>query len=203
MGPETFLIGHALSNDFKVLGIYHHKIIETAILTTSNAVFPDRKPTRTWALKDLTQTFIGEKIQAGQDGHSALEDARATRPVLLWCLEHQQRLRDWGVATRRQLEGLPPLTSNSADEDVQNDASTSVISSLPAHDSRFDDLKVRIDKEKESPGYASSTPHCQKGTDARTVQRGPASNNSTLNPEWTIDPDSVQTDTQTSHKNGW
>lgn len=195
-------LGHAFSNDLKVLGIYHKNIIDTAIVT-SKAVFPDRKPPRTWALRELTQKFMGVTIQAGQDGHSALEDARATWAVLLWCLEDQQRLRAWGVQTRRQFEGLAPLTSNSPDEGVQNVASTSVISSVAAHDSHFDDSRVRTNEDESGSDYASSTLHCQRGTDGiinKNEKRGLTPNNSTLDPEWTLDPDSVQT---YMPDNGW
>jgi DNA polymerase III epsilon subunit-like protein len=93
---ETVLIGHSLNNDLDVLGIIHPKIVDTSILT-SEAVFNDLLPgqalSRTWSLKTLTKELAGYDIQAGKQGHSAFEDAIATRDILIWCIRNQKLWR--------------------------------------------------------------------------------------------------------------
>ncbi|CAI7589085.1 unnamed protein product [Penicillium pancosmium] len=92
MNPNTILIGHSLDNDLDVLGILHHNIVDTAILTAEAVFLPVSHTTRMsrrWGLKPLVDEFLNRDIQVGK-GHSALEDACATRDVLFWIKEEKR-----------------------------------------------------------------------------------------------------------------
>ncbi|KAJ5737120.1 uncharacterized protein N7483_002245 [Penicillium malachiteum] len=101
---ETVLIGHALNNDLDVLGIVHLNIVDSSILTC-DAVFPDlpsdKAQPRSWGLKTLTKEFLGYDIQNSKNGHSAMEDAYATREVVTWCITQPDRLNEWATWHRK------------------------------------------------------------------------------------------------------
>ncbi|KAJ5626944.1 hypothetical protein N7528_004371 [Penicillium herquei] len=101
---ETVLIGHALNNDLDVLGIVHLNIVDSCILTC-DAVFPDlasdKAQPRSWGLKTLTKDFLGYDIQTSRNGHSALEDAYATREVVTWCITNTDQLDEWAKQQRK------------------------------------------------------------------------------------------------------
>lgn len=100
---DTVLIGHALHNDLKVLGFYHFKIVDSQILTAEAVTIllpPDQTLSRRWGLKDLTKALLEDDIQAGKKGHSALEDTRATRDVVIWCIRNPEPLKVWANKAR-------------------------------------------------------------------------------------------------------
>ncbi|KAJ6157676.1 hypothetical protein N7470_005268 [Penicillium chermesinum] len=94
---KTILVGHSLQNDLNVLGIIHRRVVDSALIT-AEAVWPEHPPSkrfpRIWSLKNLTRWLLGYDIQNGW-GHSALEDACASRNVVRWCLRHPDGLRAW------------------------------------------------------------------------------------------------------------
>ncbi|KAJ6114521.1 hypothetical protein N7486_000299 [Penicillium sp. IBT 16267x] len=106
---DTVLVGHALFNDLNVLHFTHLRIVDSSILTC-DAVFPDHpveKPIpRIWGLKVLTKELLGYSIQGSKLGHSALEDSRATRDLVMLCLEDPKKVRQWGIKTRQAEEKL-------------------------------------------------------------------------------------------------
>ncbi|KAJ5973755.1 hypothetical protein N7481_010965 [Penicillium waksmanii] len=102
MDADTILIGHSLDNDLEVLGILHHNIVDTAILTAEAVFLPISHTTRMsrrWGLKPLVDEFLNRDIQVGK-GHSALEDACATRDVLFWCMCNPHLLHVWAGKNR-------------------------------------------------------------------------------------------------------
>ncbi|KAJ5780200.1 Exonuclease RNase T/DNA polymerase III [Penicillium paradoxum] len=105
MDSETVLIGHSLNNDLDVLGIIHWNIVDSSIIT-SEAVFYTVHATeslnRTWSLKTLASELVNYDIQAGKQGHSALEDAHATRDIVIWCLRYPEHLKVWADNAREQ-----------------------------------------------------------------------------------------------------
>ena len=107
MDSETVLVGHSLNNDLDVLGIIHWNIVDSSIIT-SEAVFYTvhaREPlNRTWSLKTLTSELVNYDIQVGKQGHSALEDAHATRDIVIWCLRYPEHLKVWADNARDQEE---------------------------------------------------------------------------------------------------
>ncbi|GKZ77663.1 hypothetical protein AnigIFM56816_011403 [Aspergillus niger] len=100
---DTVLIGHDIKNDLNCLGIIHPRIVDSTILT-AEAVFRPRWETqrfrRTWSLKTLSSVFLDRFIQGGANGHSALQDAVATKDVVVFCLEQPECLKIWAEFTR-------------------------------------------------------------------------------------------------------
>ncbi|CAI7602075.1 unnamed protein product [Penicillium glandicola] len=107
MDSETVLVGHSLNNDLDVLGIIHWNIVDSSIIT-SEAVFytvhASESLSRTWSLKALTNELVNYDIQVGKQGHSALEDAHATRDIVIWCLRYPEHLKVWADNARDQEE---------------------------------------------------------------------------------------------------
>ncbi|OQD69210.1 hypothetical protein PENPOL_c002G08535 [Penicillium polonicum] len=106
LNRDTVLIGHALQHDLRTLSLIHGRIVDTAIVT-SEAVFPSvsAKTTlpRVWGLDTLAEELIGIKTQGGEEGHNSLEDALASREILIWCLRRPQCLKGWAEKTRESL----------------------------------------------------------------------------------------------------
>ncbi|EED19596.1 RNA exonuclease, putative [Talaromyces stipitatus ATCC 10500] len=103
---ETILVGHALQNDLNVLGIFHPRIVDTAILA-AQAVFLDhqgKKFPQTYGLKKLLACFVNMAIQTGKRGHDCLEDTLATREVAIWCMRNPESLKTWGSRTFAEYE---------------------------------------------------------------------------------------------------
>ncbi|XP_054855268.1 interferon-stimulated 20 kDa exonuclease-like 2 [Eublepharis macularius] len=73
------VIGHAIHNDFKALKYFHPKSAtrDTSKIPLLNrkAGFPENESA---SLKRLTKQLLHRDIQVGQNGHSSVEDARAT-----------------------------------------------------------------------------------------------------------------------------
>ncbi|KAJ7307119.1 hypothetical protein JRQ81_009101 [Phrynocephalus forsythii] len=73
------VVGHAIHNDFKALKYFHPKSLtrDTSKIPLLNhkAGFPENEVA---SLKRLTKQLLHKDIQVGQNGHSSVEDARAT-----------------------------------------------------------------------------------------------------------------------------
>ena len=104
---DTVLIGHALQNDLATIGVIHSRVVDSQIMT-GEAIFPtlsaaDSLP-RLTGLKALTRELAEYDIQTGRKGHTALEDAYATRDVIIWCLRYPGHLNDWAAREKHQYE---------------------------------------------------------------------------------------------------
>lgn len=99
---ETIIVGHALQNDLNVLGIFHPRIVDTAILA-SQAVFPEtegKKFPESYGLKRLLLSWLNMTIQTGKKGHDCWEDTLATRELAIWCARNPDVLKSWGSQMR-------------------------------------------------------------------------------------------------------
>ncbi|KAL7669400.1 hypothetical protein ACOME3_010057 [Neoechinorhynchus agilis] len=76
LGPETIVIGHGLENDFKVLGICHELIVDTAILWRDRYRMQFRPK-----LKKIAMELLGREIQIGH--HDSVEDAKTAMEIAL------------------------------------------------------------------------------------------------------------------------
>ncbi|RAH57411.1 hypothetical protein BO85DRAFT_459482 [Aspergillus piperis CBS 112811] len=107
---DTVLIGHDIKNDLNCLGMIHPKIVDSTILT-AEAVFRPRWETqrfrRTWSLKTLSRVFLDRSIQDGSKGHSALQDAVATKDIVIFCLEQPEYLKKWAEFAKGGWENIP------------------------------------------------------------------------------------------------
>ncbi|RAL04543.1 ribonuclease H-like protein [Aspergillus ibericus CBS 121593] len=106
---DTVLIGHALQNDLSIMGIIHSRIVDSQILT-GEAIFPKLSTSsplpRLTGLKALASELTEYDIQAGRKGHTALEDAYATRDVVIWCLRYPQLLESWADMAKKRYEQI-------------------------------------------------------------------------------------------------
>ncbi|XP_032647989.1 interferon-stimulated 20 kDa exonuclease-like 2 [Chelonoidis abingdonii] len=73
------VVGHAIHNDFKALKYFHPKSVtrDTSKIPLLNrkAGFPENESA---SLKRLTKQLLHKDIQVGKNGHSSVEDAKAT-----------------------------------------------------------------------------------------------------------------------------
>jgi DNA polymerase III epsilon subunit-like protein len=100
---NTVLIGQSLQYDLLALGIQHERIVDSAILASAAV---GRNAKRQWGLKDLCTQLLGIKIQNDDKaGHDSVEDAFAAREVVLWCMRHPDRLKQWGKKQRKEYYG--------------------------------------------------------------------------------------------------
>ncbi|XP_029957757.1 interferon-stimulated 20 kDa exonuclease-like 2 [Salarias fasciatus] len=91
------VIGHAVHNDFKVLGYSHPGPLTR---DTSRIPLLNRRAgfaeTECASLKRLTKTVLNRDIQVGRRGHSSVEDARATMELYRVVEEEWE----WTLASR-------------------------------------------------------------------------------------------------------
>ncbi|KAK2022543.1 hypothetical protein LX32DRAFT_645419 [Colletotrichum zoysiae] len=102
---ETILIGQSVHNDLKVLRTSHSRIIDSAIVTAEAVLGNNSKIRKRWSLQTLCQELLGIQIrkpaQAGDRAvHDALEDALATREVVLLCAREPDELKRWAGPAR-------------------------------------------------------------------------------------------------------
>jgi DNA polymerase III epsilon subunit-like protein len=103
---DTVLMGHALSNDLKILRIAADRVVDSLVLTAAAAFGRTTKRfQRKWSLKSACKELMNIDIQMSKHaGHDPLEDALATRELILWCLTHPADLLAWGDNARTKYE---------------------------------------------------------------------------------------------------
>ncbi|KAG9244855.1 ribonuclease H-like domain-containing protein [Calycina marina] len=88
---ETIVVGHAVKNDLDVLGMIHHRIVDSAILT--------RYATggyNSFGLDRLVKDFLDIDFRTNPGGiHNCMEDVIATREVVLFCTRKKTELGAW------------------------------------------------------------------------------------------------------------
>ncbi|KAK1967340.1 exonuclease [Colletotrichum sublineola] len=102
---ETILIGQSVHNDLKVLHTSHSRIIDSAVVTADAALGKSSKIRKRWGLETLCYEILGIQIRkpsqtGGRGVHDALEDAFATRELVLLCAREPNKLKRWGEAAR-------------------------------------------------------------------------------------------------------
>lgn len=100
---DTIIMGHSVRNDLRVLRTFHSKIIDSAILAADAVLGNNPNIRKRWSLELLCTELLGIQIRRPLDGHKvhdALEDALATREVVLLCAREPDRLKRWADVTR-------------------------------------------------------------------------------------------------------
>ncbi|KAI1117871.1 hypothetical protein F5Y14DRAFT_402286 [Nemania sp. NC0429] len=105
---DTVFVGHALPNDLKILRIAADRVVDSLVVT-AHAVFGvvgsgSGSFPRTWGLKSGCKALLGVDVQPRAAAHDPLEDALATRELVIWCLTHPDALREWGIAARAEFD---------------------------------------------------------------------------------------------------
>lgn len=97
---KTVLVGQSLQNDLRVLRMVHTRIIDSAILT-KNLV--EENCHRQWSLKTLCKELLNIEIQRGKFGHDSLEDAYASREIVISFIRQPGKFMAWGTTQRNIL----------------------------------------------------------------------------------------------------
>ena len=144
---DTILVGHALHHDLSVLRTIHTRIVDSSILTNKAA---GPVCSRTWSLKTLCKDFLGIDIQTGgRKGHDCLEDALATRQVVLWCMQNPREFKRWGNIMKEEER----LKSEQREKERKKKAE------------KLEEKKKKEEREKESAEKV------EKKTDQREKER--------------------------------
>ncbi|KAI0150834.1 ribonuclease H-like domain-containing protein [Xylariaceae sp. FL1272] len=102
---NTLFLGHAVHNDLRILRICTDKVVDSLVLTAHAAFGKDGDgPNRTWGLKGLCKELLGIEIQKKKSGHDCLEDAFATRQLIIWCLTQPEKLKAWGKKSKEAFD---------------------------------------------------------------------------------------------------
>ncbi|KAL3162472.1 hypothetical protein ABBQ32_010134 [Trebouxia sp. C0010 RCD-2024] len=96
VGPDTFVVGHSLENDLRVLKLVHLKVLDTAIM------YPHaRWPVQQNSLRWLAGKYLGETIQTGS--HDSKEDAVTALRLVNLKLQHSPFFGKSSVADAQNL----------------------------------------------------------------------------------------------------
>ncbi|KAJ8128689.1 hypothetical protein O1611_g4945 [Lasiodiplodia mahajangana] len=102
---NTIFLGHSLPNDMKILRIVADRVVDSQVLTAQAAFGrSNTKFLRTWGLKSGCKDLMGIEIQQSRTAHDPLEDALATRELIIWCLTHPNELLEWGKKAKLEYE---------------------------------------------------------------------------------------------------
>ncbi|KAL9600447.1 MAG: hypothetical protein Q9219_003200 [cf. Caloplaca sp. 3 TL-2023] len=97
---STVLIGQSLNHDLEVLGMLHAQIVDSAILAAKAIDLPGAK---TVGLKRMCKEMLNMDIQCIDGGiHDCLEDALASRELVLLFLYHPEELQAWALSKREE-----------------------------------------------------------------------------------------------------
>ncbi|KAK8102328.1 hypothetical protein PG984_015474 [Apiospora sp. TS-2023a] len=104
VGEDTVIIGHALGHDLDALRIAHQRVVDSSIVTAEAVFGKGAKLVRRWGLAALCKDLLGLAIRQGTPSrsgvHDDLEDALATRELVLWCLRQPVGLAFWANQAR-------------------------------------------------------------------------------------------------------
>ncbi|KAI1163742.1 ribonuclease H-like domain-containing protein [Nemania serpens] len=103
---ETIFIGHALANDLRVLRIATDRVVDSMTMMTRTVFGDAKKYPRNWSLKTACQELLDVEVQTTRGPHSPLEDAFATRELVLRCVQNPEKLAEWGARTCAALAGI-------------------------------------------------------------------------------------------------
>ncbi|KAI1313126.1 ribonuclease H-like domain-containing protein [Xylaria venustula] len=100
---ETIFIGHALANDLRVLRIATDRVVDSMAMI-SRAVFEDiEKFPRNWGLNTACRELLDVTVQKRHSPHNPVEDALATRELVLQFVQNPDKLAEWAARTRANI----------------------------------------------------------------------------------------------------
>ncbi|KAI1420315.1 ribonuclease H-like domain-containing protein [Xylaria sp. FL1777] len=113
---KTIFIGHALANDLRVLRIATDRVVDSMMMM-SRAVYGDMaKFPRNWGLKTACDELLGVTVQKTSGPHNPLEDALATREIVLLSVLNPHKLTEWGAHARAGLAHIAQKERDKADK---------------------------------------------------------------------------------------
>ncbi|KAL8993722.1 MAG: hypothetical protein Q9169_006131 [Polycauliona sp. 2 TL-2023] len=97
---STVLIGQSLHHDLEVLGMLHTQVVDSAILA-AKAI--DLRGAKTFGLKQMCKEMLNVDIQCSNGGmHDCLEDALASRELVLNIIYYPEKLQRWALLKRQE-----------------------------------------------------------------------------------------------------
>lgn len=97
---STILVGQSLHHDLEVLGMLHPQIVDSAILAAKAINLPSAK---TFGLKKMCKEMLKVDIQCINQGiHDCLEDALASRELVLHFIYNPEGLQTWALLKREE-----------------------------------------------------------------------------------------------------
>lgn len=97
---STVLIGQSLHHDLEVLGMLHTQVVDSAILATKAI---DLRGAKTVGLKRLCKETLNVDVQCSNGGmHDCLEDALASRELVLHLIYNPEKLQRWALLKREE-----------------------------------------------------------------------------------------------------
>lgn len=97
---DTILVGQSLHHDLEVLGILHARIVDSAILAAKAIGLPQA---RIFGLKQMCKEMLNVNIQCLEGGiHDCVEDALASRELVLHFMYHPQEVQTWALSKRTE-----------------------------------------------------------------------------------------------------
>ncbi|KAL8706061.1 MAG: hypothetical protein Q9225_007988 [Loekoesia sp. 1 TL-2023] len=97
---STVLVGQSLHHDLEVLGMLHTRIVDSAILAAKAIDLPSA---RTVGLKRMCKEIMNMDIQCINGGmHDCLEDALASRELVLHFIHYPEKLQTWSLVKREE-----------------------------------------------------------------------------------------------------
>ena len=151
---DTIFIGHALPNDLKILRIEADHVVDSTVILAQAAFGSPEKFPRRWSLKVACQELINVSVQAGRKPHSPLEDALATRELVLWCLTHPKNLLEWGNNARVVYEKEKEERERKAAEEkkkAQQEAAEKRKKKRLEEEARWAEAQEEVDKRELEP----------------------------------------------------
>ncbi|KAI0483754.1 ribonuclease H-like domain-containing protein [Xylaria cf. heliscus] len=98
---DTIFVGHALANDLRVLRIATDRVVDSMLLM-SIARYGDTKAfPRNWGLKSACKELLNIEVQKTKGPHNPLEDAFASRELVIHALQNPEKLEAWAKRTRQ------------------------------------------------------------------------------------------------------
>lgn len=97
---STVLIGQSLHHDLEVLGMLHTQIVDSAILAAKAIDLPSAK---TFELMKMCKEILNVDVQCINGGlHDCLEDALASRELVLDFIYRPEKLQTWALLKREE-----------------------------------------------------------------------------------------------------
>ncbi|KAI5849457.1 hypothetical protein DFP73DRAFT_540645 [Morchella snyderi] len=93
----TILIGHSLHCDLRELRLAHPLIVDSFLCV------PKIKASGN-GLKSLMEELLGQKVQDSKSGHDCVEDALASRELVIWCIQNEDRVAERAIVSQKEEE---------------------------------------------------------------------------------------------------
>jgi DNA polymerase III epsilon subunit-like protein len=93
----TVLIGHSLHCDLRELRLAHPLVVDSLLCVPKINASGN-------GLKTLIKELLGQKVQDSKSGHDCMEDALASRELVIWCIQNEDRVAERAIISQKEEE---------------------------------------------------------------------------------------------------